>query len=147
MARFFRIASWVALVAVAVVVLQLGMKSQQPKQDYDFGTFIRKVEAGEVATLVISPKNIGEGTLTDKAGGVRYMVNLPADMQTYMETVRKNVPTVEIKKPSISDVWVSGLFYLLITGLLIVGFWVFIARQTQSSGNQALSFGRSRARR
>lgn len=147
MARFFRIASWVALVAVAVVVLQLGMKGQQPKEEYDYGSFMRKVKAGEVATLIISPKNIGEGRLTGKAGGVKYTVNLPADMQTYLEVVEEHVGTVDIKRPSISDVWVSGLFYLLITGLLIIGFWVFVMRQTQSSGNQALSFGRSRARR
>ncbi len=147
LARFFRIASWIALVAVAVVVLQLGMKSQQPKEDYDYGTFMRKVKSGEVATLVISPKNIGEGTLAGKAGGSRYTVNLPADMQSYLATVQEHVATVEIKRPSISDVWVSGLFYLLITGLLIVGFWIFVVRQSQSSGSQALSFGRSRARR
>jgi cell division protease FtsH len=54
---------------------------------------------------------------------------------------------VKFEKPSISDVWVTGLFYLLITGLLIIGFWIFVVRQTQSSGSQALSFGRSRARR
>ena len=31
--------------------------------------------------------------------------------------------------------------------LLFVGFWVFIMRQAQSGGNQAMSFGRSRAKR
>ena len=147
MARFFRIASWVALVAVAVIVLQLGMKGSQPKDKYNYAEFMDKVRKGEVLEVVISPKNTGEGVLRKDAGGARFTVSLPPDMKTYLETVEANVPKVDIKKPSISDVWVSGLFYLLITGLLIVGFWIFIMRQSQSSGNQALSFGRSRARR
>ena len=146
MARFFRIASWVALVAVAVIVLQLGMKTKEPLLEYDYGTFMDRVRAGEIKSLVISPKNVGEGYLK-KESSRRYRVNLPPDMKTYMETVEAHIDEVEVRPPSFSDVWVSGLFYLLITGLLIVGFWIFIMRQSQSSGNQALSFGRSRARR
>jgi cell division protease FtsH len=147
LARFFRIASWVALVAVAVIVLQLGMKSSEPKKKYNYAEFMRRVRGGEVLEVVINSKNTGEGVLKKEAGGDHFTVSLPADMKTYLETVEANVPKVDIKKPSISDVWVSGLFYLLITGLLIVGFWIFIMRQSQSSGSQALSFGRSRARR
>jgi len=146
LARFFRIASWVALVAVAVIVLQLGMKTKEPLLEYDYGTFMDRVRAGEIKSLVISPKNVGEGYLK-KESSRRYRVNLPPDMKTYMETVEAHIDEVEVRPPSFSDVWVSGLFYLLITGLLIVGFWIFIMRQSQSSGNQALSFGRSRARR
>ena len=133
--------------AVAVIVLQLGMKGSQQRDKYNYAEFMRRVRAGEVLEVVISPKNTGEGVLKKEAGGASFTVSLPADMKTYLETVEANVPKVDIKKPSLSDVWVSGLFYLLITGLLIVGFWIFIMRQSQSSGNQALSFGRSRARR
>jgi cell division protease FtsH len=71
---------------------------------------------------------------------------MPDDEQVYMAKVMEKVPAVEVK-PSISEVWISGLFYLLITGVLIVGFWIFLMRQSQSTGSQALSFGRSRARR
>ncbi len=132
--------------AVAVIVLQLGMKTKEPLLEYDYGTFMDRVRAGEIKSLVISPKNVGEGYLK-KESSRRYRVNLPPDMKTYMETVEAHIDEVEVRPPSFSDVWVSGLFYLLITGLLIVGFWIFIMRQSQSSGNQALSFGRSRARR
>ena len=36
---------------------------------------------------------------------------------------------------------------IIVFVLLFVGFWVFIMRQAQSGGNQAMSFGRSRAKR
>jgi len=148
LARFFRIASWVALVAVAVIFLQQSMHRQETKVRLDFGTMMQEVEKGNVRSLTIYPKNTGEGEYL--AGGretKKFVVNLSGDQQTYMERVLAKVPTVKVEQPSISDVWVSGLFYLLITGLLIIGFWIFVMRQSQSSGSQALSFGRSKARR
>jgi len=148
LARFFRIASWVALVAVAVIFLQQSMHRQETKVRLDFGAMMQEVEKGNVRSLTIYPKNTGEGEYL--AGGrelKKFVVNLSGDQQTYMERVLEKVPTVKVEQPSISDVWVSGLFYLLITGLLIIGFWIFVMRQSQSSGSQALSFGRSKARR
>jgi cell division protease FtsH len=161
LARLARIVGWIALVAVAVVFLQLSMKSKEPEDRLDFGQLMQKVEAGDVTAIIVEPKNRAEGQyhprnqqgeyVTDHLTGKRvqkdFVVDLPADQQTYMERLVAKVPSVTIKQPSISDVWVSGLFYLVITGLLIIGFWIFIVRQSQSSGSQAMSFGRSRARR
>jgi cell division protease FtsH len=120
------------------------MQTQDRVRHLDYGRFMQEVEKGNVASLTIHPKNTGEGELTN---GTRYRVELPANQEVYVEQVRPHVTRVDFKQPSFSDVWVSGLFYLLITGLLIIGFWIFIMRQSQASGSQALSFGRSRARR
>ena len=144
MARFFRILSWVALVAVAIILLHQSIKSQEPKTALDFTTFMQKVEAGEVQTLTTGAKSSGEGLLQ---GGSRYVVNLPVDEETYVPVAVAHGVKVTFEQPPLSNFWVNALFYLLITGLLILGFWIFVVRQTQASGNQALSFGRSRARR
>jgi len=146
LARIFRILTWVALVAVAVVLLQHTMQTQEQKKPMSFGMLMAQVEKGDVVSIKILPKDTAEAKL--KNDKVLYVVTLPPDQQTYMAQLLAKVgPGLTIEQPSISDVWVSGLFYLLITGLLIVGFWVFVMRQSQSSGNQAMSFGRSRARR
>jgi cell division protease FtsH len=142
--RVFRILSWVALVVLAVVLLQQSMHWQQKKDTPNFGEFMRKVERGEVKSLSINSKNRGEGEYKD---GKEYVVNLPADEQVYMDKVLANVEKVDVKPPYLSDVWITGIFYLVIPGLLLLALWLFMVRQTQSSGSQALSFGRSRARR
>ncbi len=162
MARLVRVVGWIALVAVAVVFLQISMRSKETKDRIDFGQLMQKVEAGDVISITINPKNTGEGeyyprseqtgeyiVVSGKRVQKQFVVHLPADQQTYMGALAAGVEggKVTIKPPSISDVWVSGLFYLVITGLLIIGFWIFIVRQSQSSGSQAMSFGRSRARR
>jgi cell division protease FtsH len=137
----------VALIAVGVIVLQMQMQQKETPDRLDFGRLMQEVDKGNVKSLTINPKNTGEGEYLVGGTARKFVVNLPAEQQTYMERVVARVDTVTVKQPSVSDVWVSGLFYLLITGLLIVGFWIFLMRQSQSSGSQALSFGRSKARR
>ena len=145
MARFFRVLAWLALVAVAfVVLLHTSFKGQRPPQALSYSQFIAKVNEGQVKTLVVYPKNTGDGELQ---GGGKYTVKLPPDPQIYTDLVVSHGVSLDFEQPSISDVWVSGIFYLLVTAALILGFWIFVVRQSQTTGSQAMSFGRSRARR
>ncbi len=147
MARIFRILSWIALVAVAFIFLQQSVQKREPKSPLDFSTFMHYVDQNRVSSLTIYPKSRGEGYYTEGGRSVKYQVNLPTDEALFIPAAREHQVRVKVEQPSISDFWVSSIFYLLITGLLILGFWIFVVRQTQSSGSQALSFGRSRARR
>ncbi len=148
MARFFRIMSWIALVAVAVIFLQQSVQKREAKSTLDFTTFMRDVEQNKVTKLVIYPKNRAEGEYLAAGNRLaKYVVTLPDDERLYIPTALDHGVAITKEQPSISDFWVSSIFYLLITGLLILGFWIFVVRQTQSTGSQALSFGRSRARR
>ena len=58
----------------------------------------------------------------------------------------KGLPKVEIKTPALSNgaIQLIGLFLPLI---FIAGFFFFIMRQSQSGAGQAMSFGKSRAKR
>jgi len=77
-------------------------------------------------------------------------VNLPASSEAQNELLnllyQYHVP-VEVKHPLLSD-WMQGLLFSVMLPLVFIGFlWVLFIRQAQSGGNQALSFGRSRAKR
>jgi cell division protease FtsH len=147
LARFFRILSWLALVAVAIIFLWQSAQKRETKSNLDFTGFMRYVEQNKVTSLIIYPKGRGEGYFTEDNRSAKYGVNLPDDETLYIPAAREHGVKIKVEQPSISDFWVSSIFYLLITGLLILGFWIFVVRQTQSTGSQALSFGRSRARR
>jgi cell division protease FtsH len=134
-------------VAVAVIFLQQSVQKREPKTNLDFSAFMRYVDQSKVSSLTIFPKGRGEGYYTEDNRTLKYQVNLPSDETLFIPAAREHAVRVKYEQPSISDFWVSSIFYLLITGLLILGFWIFVVRQTQSSGSQALSFGRSRARR
>ncbi len=141
---------WIVLVAAAVLVIYQSTNKQEQKDHLNIGQLMRAVEEGRVAELTVYPKNTGEGKYYRRKGDrqpVVFVVNLPTDQGTYLEQIIEKVPSVTVEQPSVSAVWVTNLFYLLVTGLLIIGFWLFVMRQSQNTGNQALSFGRSRARR
>ncbi len=146
MARFFRALIWISLIVLAVVLIQQSVTQRQSRKPIGIGEFMRAVDKGEIKSLTIY-KSVGEGERVVGGKTVQYRVTLPSDESIYLDKVIASGATVNLKQPSISDVWVSGLFYLALTVLLVVAFWVFVMRQTQSSGSQAMSFGRSRARR
>ncbi len=43
MARFFRIATWIGLVVLAVLLLQMNMKQKESETGLVFGDFMQKV--------------------------------------------------------------------------------------------------------
>ncbi len=54
---------------------------------------------------------------------------------------------VNVAKAPISELLLSALLTIVLPLALIVVFWMFFLRQAQSGGNQALNFGRARAKR
>lgn len=54
--------------------------------------------------------------------------------------------TVSYSFPPPSSNWLPIVLTYLLPLLLLVGFWFFIIRQSQAGGNQAFSFGKSKAR-
>lgn len=108
--------------------------------------FIDQAKSGEVDKIEISDDRLNI-TLID--GSKQYTFK---EVQQTVPDLLKDVPPniyKEIDQEVIpsggQDFWLSILFNIL-PFLLIVGFFLFMMRQAQSSNNQALSFGKSRAR-
>ena len=64
-----------------------------------------------------------------------------------LDKLQKAKVQVTFKDPIISDGVIATLITLLVPIAILVALWFFFIRQAQASGNQALSFGRSKARR
>ncbi len=69
-----------------------------------------------------------------------------ARSQLYTLLQQKNI-SFEFTKPFFSDVFQTVLSMLLVPVMFVVFFYLFFVRQAQSGGNQALNFGRARAKR
>jgi cell division protease FtsH len=52
-----------------------------------------------------------------------------------------------VKQNKISDGVIWNVLSMILMAALFIGFWMFIMRQAQSGGSQAMSFGRSKAKR
>ena len=106
------------------------------------------VRAGDVDSIVIDndklvvTKTSGEplqSRIEDQAG----LINTLTDLGVTPEQLRQ--VEISVANPQFWDVW-SNVLLALVPLALLGAFFFFIMRQAQGAGNQAFSFGKSRAR-
>ena len=141
-----------ALLLVASIVFNRSL-GQKPAEPMPISTLQAKLEKGEVKSVVIT-ENTADVTL-NSGGDTKYTVNLPAgwtqtselNAALYKKDAKGN-PLAEVK--SEKSPFSSPLFSvlgLLLPLILFGAFWIFIMRQSQSGAGQAMSFGKSKAKR
>jgi len=110
-----------------------------------------------VAWRMVQRNEVSSGSFTKdqfrfekRKGGDKYVTNLPAESEErtrFMGELRSHDVAFEIDRPMFSDTVLSMLFTVLLPLGLLVLLWMFFMKQAQAGGNQAMSFGRSRAKR
>jgi len=142
----------VILVAIVVLVFQAvsnGMSRQEP--EIPLSDAVSKVQAGEIQSIVVEGDTVLH--LKDKNDKV-YTAHKEANISTLallrdygVSTDRLNPSVLKISsvEPANFGNIIGVLFQILPIGLLIF-FFIFMMRQAQGSNNQAMSFGKSRAR-
>ena len=137
------------LVAGTVALLYTWVQSSTPVTSVGYSQFYDDVKAGTVTKVVQD----GE-TLEVTKGSETYTVVVPnnitgdvySDMQkAAAEGNQAHVPPYE-KQATADTSWIGLLLSGLLPLLVIGGFIFFMMRQAQGTNNQAMSFGKSRAR-
>ncbi|HKW58413.1 MAG TPA: ATP-dependent zinc metalloprotease FtsH [Candidatus Dormibacteraeota bacterium] len=126
------------------------IQNSQNQNDWDFSSMMSKAADGQVRTVDISGT---DGVVTD-VDGRKHNVVLPdcSGECKYMDDLRSYTVqgggTVQVKfeKSQTGSYLISVLLPNIILVILIAAFMWWVLRQTQSGNNQAISFGRSRAR-
>jgi cell division protease FtsH len=146
--RFLRngIVMLVLVVATAALLYALIQPSQPAQKSYS--EFQQDVKAGKVATIVRKETTL---TITPSDGGSPYTVqsDSPANGEWDMiqEWAPQYVKNMEYSVDPPADTgWIVVLLSMLLPVALVVIIFVFFMRQAQGTNNQAISFGKSRAR-
>ncbi len=149
MSRFPRSALfYFALVVILVAVFWFTWQSIQSNQnagDWTYSQLISKADESQVTDLEIN----GTDGVATEAGGKKHNVVIPDcsagcnQLLTQMQTDHVNV---KFDKNNSGSYLLSVLLPNIILVILIAAFMWWVLRQTQSGNNQAISFGRSRAR-
>jgi cell division protease FtsH len=148
--RIARNVAWIAVLLLLMYVLRKatpGVWGTQPKA-LNYTQLVEKIEHKEVKTARIEKTRV-TGTLVGP-GSPPYVGDLPSDPWTQHDLVnlmRKNQVQVEYPSPVISEAIQNVILSIAVPVIFIAVFWILFWRQAQSTGNQALSFGRSRAKR
>ena len=126
------------------------IQSSQGQTDWDFTTMMTKAAQGQVRVVDITGT---DGVVTD-VDGHKHNVVLPDcsgeckyqdDLRSYSVQGGGTV-TIKFEKSQTGSYLISVLLPNIILVILIAAFMWWVLRQTQSGNNQAISFGRSRAR-
>ncbi|MGH2521328.1 MAG: ATP-dependent zinc metalloprotease FtsH [Anaerolineales bacterium] len=138
-----------ALIVVAIVVLLYQFRQQtSPTKQLSLTQLAAAVERGEVTKIVIDDNTL-RVTFTngDEAESRKEPISTGPEQLAALNVPADRIQAVswEVKKPSDLSGILTFLGYML-PALLVVGVIYFMLRQAQGTNNQALSFGKSRAR-
>jgi cell division protease FtsH len=121
------------------------IQSSQNQGDWTYSELVDRASKGQVTDLEI---NGTDGVATEN-GGKKHNVVVPdcsSGCATFADKMSGYGVNVKFDKNSSGSYLISVLLPNIILVILIAAFMWWVLRQTQSGNNQAISFGRSRAR-
>jgi cell division protease FtsH len=120
------------------------IQGNQGQSEWTYSDLINNAQAGSVKQLEI---NGADGVATDSAGK-KHNVTLPdcSGECKFIDDLQALHVSVKFDKNNGGNYLLSVLLPNIILVILIAAFMWWVLRQTQSGNNQAISFGRSRAR-
>jgi len=140
----------VVLAVFGLAVLWTFMGEGETATDYPYGELIEDARAGEVRTILQE----GQRVTATLNGGEERITVVPSELTSVyadLGCTTGNSGAFECQNFSASEPSAAGgiltlLISALLPVLLIGGFIFFMMRQAQGTNNQAMSFGKSRAR-
>ena len=142
----------VAMMLVAFLVVSLTRNGQGNTPTMDIGEVAKLARAGEVDRITVNGQDLTVETedgktyksrKEDRGSVVEALQDLGVPASAFGSGADQIV--IQVKVPSI---WtnISPLLFSVVPVLLMAGFFIFLMRQAQGAGNQAFSFGKSKAR-
>ena len=134
----------IALISAGLFIMMSPGETNVKKITLD--KFVEETKSGEVATIEVEDNRINITLIDDTQ---QYAFKEPG--QTVNELLKEVSPEI-LKDVSIEVIPTDGqrfwtdLLLSLLPFIFIVGFLIFMMRQAQNSTNQAMSFGKSKAR-
>lgn len=135
------------IIIVLLLVTAFGLLFNFNQKDYketDLNTLITHAEEGQIKTIKVVKNRI----YADRHDGIKEVTTKEPGIsatELLKDVPKQYKPKISVEDSSTSDTILS-IFLNIIPVLLIVGFFIFMMRQAQSSNSQAMSFGKSRAR-
>ena len=130
------------ILGIFVFVIFVVERVLQPTQTtrISYSQFYSYVEQDKVSKVTLSGH---EATGEYRDTGAKFQVTTPSESD-YLPELRKHHVEINVDQQNATPIigWILQLVPFVLMGLLLI----FILRQAQSGGSQALSFGRSRAK-
>ncbi len=139
--NFKNLLTWVAIFTIVMIVSNIFADSNMAGNKITFSEFMDNVEAGQVMDVEIKGRDL-VGTLQ---GGEKFNTYLPEYPDLVGVLQEKGVTVNAIPLVSKSERIIAGILGWL-PFILLVGLWIYFAKGMGGGKNNALGFGRSRAK-
>ncbi|OPZ87889.1 MAG: ATP-dependent zinc metalloprotease FtsH [bacterium ADurb.Bin429] len=162
MAKYSRYIIFVVLLGLAIS-WWVSVNQANRAQTLKTSDFVARLGAGEIATVEIQGTQLSGELRKADGKATHYRTFWVADQRTLMEELNSAQAalaakppqpgekplsfTYDVKQSRFSDGVLANIIPTVLMLVLFIGFWVFIMRQAQAGGGQAMAFGRSRAKR
>lgn len=147
-ANFLRLTLFWSIIVVAALAAMAILSPQQNLKEVPISSVIERANKGEITKI---EGQGGDLTITEKGkeeptqrsyiqGGVATLLR----EDTLTDKAKQKV--IEDKAPSQTGATLWNIAIILIPTILIIGFFMFMMRQAQGQNNQAMGFGKSKAK-
>jgi cell division protease FtsH len=142
----WRNAGLYALLAIVVIALATAFferSDTQTREVWRYSYFVQEVQDNRIAKVVISPDRTS--ALVTVNDGNKVLVNLPNDPDL-LDTLTQHKVDISVQPTNTDSVWLRALSSLFFPLLLLGGLFFLLRRAQSGPGNQAMNFGKSKAR-
>jgi cell division protease FtsH len=140
---------FVLLAVVGYTVVRQNTVEARPKQ-VTITEFTQMVNADKVMKAEISSDSKSITGYTRNGEPKAIVTDVPdwsGTQNSIFDALKAHNVTTSVSRPAIPDGIAAALLSFVLPILLIGFMWIFFLRQAQSGGNQAMNFGKSRAKR
>lgn len=134
---------FIALILLLGLVVFASYNQPDELDPIDYSTVLREANEGEIKKITISGNELEITRQGEDEPSARSTKE--AGSSIYEQGLTNEDVAVEVKPASGNDIWLQ-LGAAILPALLIVGVIFFMFRSAQGQGNQAMSFGKSKAR-
>lgn len=139
-----RLSLFWAFLIVGTLTLIAIFNPQQNLEEVSISSVINRANKGEISKITIQGNDVkvtpkGEDKPTERS-------TKEGSSSLYEQGLEQGKSEVAVSEPSKTGDTLWNLAIILVPVLIIVGFFVFMMRQAQGQNNQAMGFGKSKAK-
>ncbi|HXF82603.1 MAG TPA: ATP-dependent zinc metalloprotease FtsH [bacterium] len=132
---------WAIILAVVVYFFLPLYRAKTPRTEISYSQFLTYAAAGRIVEVSIAEETVS-GKLRD---GTAFRTFVPPGDTSYLGLLQSKGVTIKVEPKNRNALW-PNLLSTMLPFFLLIGLWLLMLRQAQSGSNQAMSFGKSRAR-
>lgn len=144
--RGFRNAGFIAVLVLIFLIVVAGLNQSSPLKEVPITQVVKEANEGKYDKIVVSGDELKVTKKGEDAASLKAITDPNTSLKDQGIKTEENKVTISYTRPSATGSLLLAFLQYGLPLLLLVLLFMFIMRSAQGQGNQALSFGKSRAR-